>query len=420
MKPLFLLILFGYLVIKGVENILALVNLRHILHYGDRVPSGFDGFVDQDTLIQMRDYSVDNTRFGFLSSGVDVAVTLVFLFGGLLNSYNSWLVSQEWSFIVSGIAFFLMLTYAQFLLHIPFGLYSTFHIENKYGFNKQTYGLWLADTVKGLVLTTLLSALVLGAVFWLIKASPDYWWLVVWLFLLIFKLFMLYISPYVIEPLFNKFVPIADKGLEGKIKELFARAGLSVSRVFTMDASRRSGHGNAYFSGIGHVKRIVLFDTLLEKSSDNEILAILAHEAGHWKKKHILKRLVMMECFSFAGIYIAWTLVQGDWLTQIFEIAESTLYAKLLLVGFCSMLILFPLKPVFTWLSRKDEWEADRYAVDLTGDPHALARALTKLGRDNLANLHPHPWYTAFYYSHPPLSQRVSRLLKGSRQTFHQ
>ncbi|MBC8316887.1 MAG: M48 family metallopeptidase [Desulfobulbaceae bacterium] len=414
MKPL-LLILFGYLFVKAVENILALVNLWHIENYGSRIPSGFDGFVDQETLTQMRDYSVDNSRFGFLSSGVDVAVTLVFLFGGLLNSYNSWLVSQEWSFIVTGIAFFLLLTYAQFLLHIPFGLYSTFHIENKYGFNKQTWRLWLVDTVKGLVLTTVLSAVVLGAVFWLIKSSPEYWWLVVWLFLLIFKLFMLYISPYVIEPLFNKFVPIADKGLEEKIKQLFVRAGLSISRVFTMDASRRSGHGNAYFSGIGHVKRIVLFDTLLEKSSDDEILAILAHEAGHWKKKHILKRLVMMECFSFVGIYVAWTLVQGDWLAQIFGIADPTLYVKLLLVGFCSMLVLFPLKPVFAWFSRKDEWEADRYAVDLTGTPHTLARALVKLGRDNLANLHPHPWYTAFYYSHPPLSQRVSRLLKASR-----
>lgn len=412
MKPLLLLILIGYLVVKCIENVVALVNLRHISQYGDRVPLGFEDFVDQDTLAQMRDYSVDNSRFGFLSSGVDILITLIFLFGGLLDNYNSWLVGREWSFMATGIVFFLLLTYAQFFIHIPFGLYSTFHIENKYGFNKQTYGLWCADAIKGLVLTTVLSVFVLGAVFWLIKTVPGYWWLVVWLFLLFFKIFMLYVSPYVIEPLFNKFTPISNKGLEEKIKKMFSKAGLSVSKVFTMDASRRSGHGNAYFSGIGHVKRIVLFDTLLEKNSDDEILAILAHEAGHWKKKHILKKLVMMECFSFIGIYIAWTLVQKDWLVDIFGVAEPTLYVKLLLVGFCSMLVLFPLKPAITWLSRKDEWEADKYAVNLTGTPHALARALIKLGRDNLANLHPHPWNTALYYSHPPLSQRVARLLR--------
>ena len=325
-----------------------------------------------------------------------------------------WLANQEWSFMVTGIVFFLLLTYAQFFIHIPFGLYSTFHIEEKYGFNKQTYGLWAADTIKGLVLTTVLSGLVLGIIFWLISFTPGYWWLIVWLFLLFFKIFMLYISPYVIEPLFNKFTPIEDSNLEEKIKELFSKANLTVSKVFTMDASRRSGHGNAYFSGIGHVKRIVLFDTLLDKNSDDEILAILAHEAGHWKKKHILKKLVTMECFSFIGIYIAWLLVQKNWLVDLFGIAEPTLYVKLLLVGFCSTLVLFPLKPLMTWLSRKDEWEADQYAVELTGRPHALAHALVKLGRDNLANLHPHPWYTAFYYSHPPLSHRVSRLLRKS------
>jgi STE24 endopeptidase len=411
MKPILLFILCSYILIKGIENIVSYVNLHHGSRFGDRIPVGFDGYVDKETLTKIRDYSKDNTRFGFLSSGLDVLVTVLFLFGGLLDIYNSWLAGQGWSFITTGIVFFLLLSYAQFFLHIPFDLYSTFHIENKYGFNKQTVGLWLADAVKGLILTTILSVVLLGIVFWLIQKSPGYWWLVVWLFLLFFKIFMLYISPYVIEPLFNKFVPIADKELEEKIKELFAGAGLSISKVFTMDASRRSGHGNAYFSGIGHVKRIVLFDTLLEKNSHEEILAILAHEAGHWKKKHILKRLVLMECFSFVSIYVAWLLVQSNWLTTVFEVSEPTLYAKLVLVGFCSMLVLFPLKPLSAWLSRRDEWEADRYATDMTGAPHILAKALVKLGRDNLANLHPHPWTVNLYYSHPPLSQRVSRLL---------
>lgn len=414
METALILILAGYLLIKGIENIVALVNLRHLRIYGKYMPVGFDGVVDDDTLERMRDYTVDNGRVDFLSSGLDLFITLIFIFGGLLNWYNSWITSQGWPVVVSGIAFFLLLAYWEFIIQVPFDLYKTFVIEEKYGFNRQTLPLWFADAIKGLLLTTIIYSLLLCVAFWLIDSLPHSWWYLLWGFMLFFKLFMLYISPYVIEPLFNKFTPIEDKRLEEKIKDLLAKAGLSISRVFTMDASRRSGHGNAYFSGIGHVKRIVLFDTLLEKSNENEILGILAHEAGHWKKKHIIKRLVVMECFSLVGIYLAWWFMQNDVLAGIFNIVEPTLYVKLMLVGFCGMLVMFPLKPFFSYSSRKHEWEADDFAVKLTGNPHALSRALIKLGRDNLANLHPHPWTVALYYSHPPLTQRVAKLLDKS------
>ncbi|RJX26769.1 MAG: M48 family peptidase [Desulfurivibrio sp.] len=406
-----LLILIIFMLFKGIENIVALVNLRHIRQYGHLVPAGFAGFVDDRTLSRMRDYTVDHGRIDLLSSALDLVITIVFLFGGVLNWYNSWLTGLAWPPLVTGISFFLFLTYASFLLQIPFDLYNTFVIEEKYGFNRQTFALWLADAGKGLLLTTVIAGLLLWVALLIIAAVPNYWWLLLWLFMLFFKLFMLYISPYVIEPLFNKFTPIADKSLEEKIRNLLARAGLSISSVFTMDASRRSGHGNAYFSGIGHVKRIVLFDTLLEKNSEEEILGILAHEAGHWKKKHIAKRLVVMECVSFAALYLAWRFMQNDTLTAIFHISEPNVYVKLLLVGFCGVLAAFPCKPLFSFASRRHEWEADRFAVELTGNPRALARALARLGRDNLANLHPHPWYIALHYSHPPLPQRVRKLL---------
>ncbi|MEW6520381.1 MAG: M48 family metallopeptidase [Thermodesulfobacteriota bacterium] len=406
-----LLILIIFVFFKGIENIVALVNLRHIRQYGHLVPAGFAGFVDDRTLSRMRDYTVDHGRIDLLSSALDLIITIVFLFGGVLNWYNSWLTGLAWPPLVTGISFFLFLSYASFLLQIPFDLYNTFVIEEKYGFNRQTFALWLADAGKGLLLTTVIAGLLLWVALLIIAAVPNYWWLLLWLFMLFFKLFMLYISPYVIEPLFNKFTPIADKSLEEKIRNLLARAGLSISRVFTMDASRRSGHGNAYFSGIGPVKRIVLFDTLLGKNSEEEILGILAHEAGHWKKKHILKRLVVMECVSFAALYLAWRFMQSDALTAIFHISEPNVYVKLLLVGFCGVLAAFPCKPLFSFASRQHEWEADRFAVELTGNPLALARALARLGRDNLANLHPHPWYIALHYSHPPLPQRVRKLL---------
>ncbi|OKY75355.1 MAG: hypothetical protein BM485_08795 [Desulfobulbaceae bacterium DB1] len=411
MNSQLLLVLLVYLLIKGVENIVALVNLQHLRRYGHKVPAGFNGFVDDATLSRMRDYTVDHNRVNFLSSGLDVLITLFFIFGGLLDLYNSWLAGHGWSNAVSGICFFLFLLYGGFVLQIPFDLYKTFVIEEKYGFNRRTFRLWLADTVKELLLTTVISVFLLWVTFRLMVWLPGFWWLFLWAFMLLFKLFMLYLSPYVIEPLFNKFTPINDKKLEEKIKDLLAGAGLSVSRVFTMDASKRSGHGNAYFSGIGHAKRIVLFDTLLAKNSEDEILAILAHEAGHWKKKHILKRLVLMEVVSFVGLFCVWWFMQNNVLLDIFSIKEPTLYANLLLVGFCAMLVAFPVKPLSGYLSRKHEWEADAFAVELFGKPHALARALVKLGRDNLANLHPHPWQVALYYGHPPLPQRVKKLM---------
>ncbi len=406
---LFLFVVFVF--IKVMEYSITLLNLGHLRRYGHRVPEGFADFVDDATLARMRDYSVDHGRIDLLSSTLDFVVTAVFLFGGVLNWYNSWLTNLGWPFTVTAICFFLFLVYTNFFIQIPFDLYNTFIIEERYGFNRQTLLLWMSDAVKGLLLSTVFASLLLWVAFKIMAVMPLTWWFLLWFFMLLFKVFMLYISPYVIEPLFNKFTLIADKKLEEKIRELLAQAGLTVSRVFTMDASKRSGHGNAYFSGIGHVKRIVLFDTLLEKSSEDEILGILAHEAGHWKKKHILKRLVVMECISFVALYLAWWFMQTDTLTAIFHIEQPTVYVKLLLVGFCGGLAAFPFKPLLSYSSRKDEWEADHFAAELTKNPHALARALARLGRDNLANLHPHPWYIALHYSHPPLSLRVKKLL---------
>jgi STE24 endopeptidase len=231
-----------------------------------------------------------------------------------------------------------------------------------------------------------------------------------WLFLLGFSIFLLYISPYVIEPLFNKFTPIQDELLEKRIKETMGKAGLSISRVFTMDASKRSKHSNAYFTGIGHVKRIVLFDTLLKNHQPDEILAILAHEAGHWKKKHLLKMLVVSQVFTLAGFYLAYQLTSGDQIALLFQLDNPTMPAKLLLVGFLASLLLFPVKPFFALLSRRHEREADRFSVQLTRSTRPMAESLIRLSRDNLANLHPHPWYAAFHYSHPPIVSRVAEI----------
>jgi STE24 endopeptidase len=377
---------------------------------GLSIPPEFEGMIDAPLLKKVQEYETEKTGFSFFSSIFSNIVTIIFIFGGLLGVYNSWVSSFNLPFVLSGVLFFLLLSYANSVISIPFSLFVTFKIENKFGFNVMTPKLWLTDFLKSIALSTVLTVIVLSTGLWLIQSSPDYWWIWVWGFFLIFSLFMMYISPYVIEPLFNKFTPIEEPDLEDRIKNLMQKADIKVSRVFRMDASKRSKHTNAYFSGIGKVKRIILYDTLLDKMNHDEILAVLAHEAGHWKKKHILKMIVVAEIVSLIGIYISFRVLQTDFLAELFQIKEATFFAKAVLLGFIGGILSFPFTPLGSYISRRFEREADRFAFELTGNKDAMAEALIKLSKDNLSNLHPHPLYAAFYYSHPLVVQRVKEI----------
>jgi STE24 endopeptidase len=244
----------------------------------------------------------------------------------------------------------------------------------------------------------------------LVQASPNSWWLWVWGFLALITLLLLYLSPVLIEPLFFKFQPLQKEQLAERVKSVMEQAGLQVDRVQQVDASRRSKHSNAYFTGIGRVKRIVLFDTLLEQMSDDEIIGVLAHEAGHWQLGHIWKRLLTMELVSLAVCWLAWHLLSWGGLAGLFGLGQISFVGQVVLLGFLGSLVSFPLTPLSSALSRRHEWQADRFALDLTGDPRPLAQALAKLCKENLSNLHPHPLYAWFYYSHPPVVARVARL----------
>lgn len=411
MEYLLFALLVLYLAVEAAEQFLAIINLKYLAAHGAEVPSGFEKHVDSSTLMRIRDYTVEHGRVARIAAVVSMAFTVLFLFGGLLNWLNSFIAERGWSPVVSGVIFFMVLIYGETLINIPFSLYNTFSVEKRFGFTNQSPALWVKDLIKSLILNTLLLGFLLYVLLWLIRVLPDLWWLAGWVFFLFFSIFLLYISPYVIEPLFNKFKPMEDTSLEGRIKEIMARTGLKINRVFSMDASKRSSHSNAYFTGIGHVKRIVLFDTLLANHVDDEIIAILAHEAGHWKKKHIFKMLVFSQTIGLFGFYLAYKLTAGDVLADVFMLDISTIYAKLLLVVFIGTLLLFPLRPLMAYISRRHEIEADNFALQLTGTPGPMADALIKLGKDNLANLHPHPLYAAVYYSHPPLVQRVKRIL---------
>ena len=411
MEYLLLAVLILYITIEAAEQFLAIINLKHLAKHGAEVPPGFEEHVDSSTLMRIRDYTVEHGRVDRIAAVVSMAITILFLFGGLLNRLNSFIGEQGWAPVTSGVIFFMVIIYGETLISMPFSLYNTFSIEKRFEFTNQTLGLWLKDFIKSLILNTLLLGFLLYVLLWFIRVLPDFWWLAGWVFMLLFSIFLLYISPYVIEPLFNKFKPMEDISLEGKIKETLARVGLKINRVFSMDASKRSSHSNAYFTGIGHVKRIVLFDTLLANHGDDEIIAILAHEAGHWKKKHILKMLVLSQTIGLIGFYLAHKLTAGDLLAEVFMLDIPTTHAKLLLAIFIGTLALFPIKPLMAYISRLHEIEADNFALQLTEAPGPMANALIKLGKDNLANLHPHPLYAAVYYSHPPMAQRVKRIL---------
>ena len=403
-----------YILKETFEYFLQYINLRHLIKYGLTIPDPFTDQIDAGLLKKIQEYTIEKTRFGFITSAFGIFVTIVFFFGGLLNVYNTWISALDLKFILQGIIFFLLLGYASTIISVPFNLYSTFRIENKYGFNTMTLKLWFVDFLKSLLISTVLIFLIASGALWIIQASPSFWWIYVWGFFLVFSLFMMYVSPYVIEPLFNKFSPIAEEGLEEEIKTQMAKADIKVSRVFKMDASKRSRHTNAYFSGIGKVKRIVLYDTLLETMNRDEILAVLAHEAGHWKKKHIVKMLIAVETVSFISIYISFKILQTNFLTDIFHVSVDTFFAKVVILGFIGSIISFPFIPLNSYISRRFEKEADRFSYTLTGKKEAMASSLVKLSKDNLANLHPHPVYATFYYSHPPIVQRIEDIQKMS------
>ena len=387
------------------------INLQYLKQHGDRVPEGFEGAIDAEKLRSSSAYTFDSSRLGLWDSLLDNALLIVFLFGGLIAMYDRFVGSLHASPIISASIFFLLLTWVSTLLGIPFDLYSTFRIEARYGFNTTTPRIWLTDFFKSQAIGTVLLIFLISVVFSLIGWSPEHWWLWVWGFMAAFSLLMMFISPYVIEPLFNKYEPVVKEGLEDDIRAMMEKAGLKVGKVLQMDASKRSKHSNAYFTGIGKVKRIVLYDTLIKQMSHAEIVAVLAHEIGHWKKGHIWKRLLWAELMAFGGSWISFKLLAWPGLPGLLNLpAEVSLPTKMVLLGFVASLALFPLGPFSAWRSRCHEREADRYAADLTGRPEDLAAALVKMSSENLSNLFPHPIYAGFYYSHPPTVARVQTL----------
>lgn len=399
-----------FVAITGARLALSWLNLRHLERMGHQVPRELEHEVDTVKLRKISDYTAERARFGLVHSLAFSLVTGTFLFAGGLGRYDAWLTGAGHSFITTGVLFLVGLSLAASILEIPFQLYGDFRIEQRHGFNRQTVGLWWGDWLKSTALSLVLSSGLAAGALWLVQAAPHTWWIWVSVLITAVSLLMTFLSPYVIEPLFHKMEPLEVAGLSDGIRAMTEKAGVHVGRVLKVDASRRSSHSNAYFTGLGRVKRVVLFDTLLAQMSHQQILAVLAHELGHWKKHHVLFRMLTMQVLLVAGAYLAFVLAPSAALPGLVGLASASFAARVVILMLAASALTFPLTPLFAAWSRHDEREADRFAVDLHGHAQDLADALAKLGTENLSNLHPHPLYAAFYYSHPPLVERIGTL----------
>ncbi len=397
----------------GLKLWLATRQARHVAQHQHQVPAAFAGTISLQAHQKAAQYTLAKSKIGLWDMALEALVLLGWtLLGGLdwLNqSLLAWLgagMAQQLALVVS----FMLIGG---LIHLPLSLLQTFGVEQRFGFNNMTWRLWLSDMVKGVALGLILGLPIVWLVLWLMQAGGHLWWLYAWGALVAYQLFVMWIAPNVIMPLFNKFTPLEDETLKERVSRLMARAGFTAKGFFVMDGSRRSAHSNAFFTGFGASKRVVFFDTLLKQLSPDEMEAVLAHELGHFKHRHILKMMATSFVMTLLGLALLGWLSQQPWfytgLGVMPNMASANDALALLLFLMVVPLFTFFLSPLSSGRSRRFEFEADAYAVAHSDGKH-LAGALLKLYQDNASTLTPDPLYVAFYYSHPPASQRLARM----------
>jgi STE24 endopeptidase len=393
---------------------LARRHLAYIAAHRAAVPNAFHEQIQLGDHQKAADYTSAKTRFDMLGTLFDAALLLAFTLGGGIQFIagmvsaelgNSWFSTP----IAQGMATIVAVLVLSALLEAPFSIYRTFVIEARFGFNKMTFKLYLLDALKGILIGAILGLPLLFGVLWLMGRMGEYWWLYVWLVWVVFNLLILFIYPSFIAPLFNKFSPLQDETMRARIESLLKKCGFAAQGLFVMDGSKRSGHGNAYFTGFGKTKRIVFFDTLLERLSINEVEAVLAHELGHFKRRHVVKRIVATFAMSLGFLWLLAQLMQTAWFYHGLGVGTPSTALALLLFFMVLPIFSFLLGPIMSALSRKHEFEADAYAAKQT-DSADLVNALVKLYQDNAATLTPDPLYSKFYDSHPPAMVRISHL----------
>jgi len=398
---------------------LATRHIRYVHTHRNSVPENFSSQISLDAHQKAADYTCAKTRLNYANICLDTVLLLILTLGGGLNALNSFWSNWFSAPLLQGMIFILGTVLLMGLVEIPINYYRTFVIEKKFGFNKMTHSMFFVDLIKQGLLGILLGLPLLFGALWLMEKTGANWWLYVWLMWVGFNLIILSVYPTWIAPLFNKFTPLEDASLKARIEQLMQKCGFKSSGLFIMDGSRRSSHGNAYFTGFGKNKRIVFFDTLLSHLNPPEIEAVLAHELGHFKRNHVIKRILLTFTMSLVFLWLLGYLMNQDWFYQGLGVFSSneTLANTSSHSTAMALLLFFLVMPTFTFLfqplsslySRKHEFEADAYAVEKAsaGD---LIQALVKLYQDNAATLTPDPLHSAFYDSHPPASVRIARL----------
>jgi len=395
-----------------IERWLLNRHLRHVEAWRDEVPEPFAGRIELSDHQRAADYTLAKGQLARVETAVGLVVSALILFGGLSRLWDA-TAPLAASSVVREVALLVLLSLITGIIGLPFSYYSTFRIEERFAFNKTTRRMFWIDLIKGAALSTSLMLPLAALVFWLMRASGPLWWLYAWLVFTGFQLLLLALYPTFIAPLFNKFTPLAEGETRTAIEGLLKRTDFASKGLFVMDGSTRSAHGNAYFTGFGKGKRIVFFDTLLERLNNSEIVAVLAHELGHFKRRHIVKRIVFMTLASLGFLAaVAWALPQ-PWLYTAFGFAPDTgsTAPGVALVLFSLVLppLLFWLTPVASAYSRKHEFEADAFAAQVANRDD-LITALTKLYKDNASTLTPDPVYSAYHHSHPPAMIRIAHL----------
>jgi STE24 endopeptidase len=393
--------------------------IRHVAAHRSQVPAAFAASVSLAAHQKAADYTIARARFGLLALAFNAAVLLGWTLLGGLQLLNGWalgasqMLPEAWQpmgYQLALVAAFMLLGG---LLDLPWELWSTFRIEQAFGFNHTTLRLYVTDMLKGVLVGTVLGLPILALILWLMGAAGPYWWLWAWGAWMGFNLLVMVIYPSVIAPLFNKFEPLTDADVKARVEQLMARCGFAAKGLFVMDGSRRSAHGNAYFSGFGPAKRVVFFDTLLDKLNTAELEAVLAHELGHFKHRHITKRIVLMFAMSLAGFALLGWLAQQPAFYLGLGVAPNLAAPNdalaLMLFLIVGPVFGFFVTPVAAHFSRRDEFQADAYArAQASGED--LSSALLKLHKDNAGTLTPDPVYARFYYSHPPAAERLAAL----------
>jgi STE24 endopeptidase len=389
------------------------LNSRHVRAHAGAVPEAFKGVVDDATYAKSVEYTLAKGRLEQIELTYNSAVLLVVLFSTVLpwgfHGFTQRLGGSAWAMA----AFLFVTGVALSLPGLPLEWYAQFRLEERFGFNTTTQKTWWLDRLKGLLLAVALGYPLLVLVLKLVEWTGPWWWLWAWGALLGFQMLMMVLAPVLILPLFNKFTPLPQGSLRERLLKLAEQTRFRARSIQVMDGSKRSRHSNAFFTGFGRFRKIVLFDTLIQQLAEPELAAVLAHEIGHFKKKHIPKTLVVSALGSLAGLYLVSLLAKQDWFYRGFGFEPGSIVPALLLFGLLSGVVTFWFSPLAHWWSRRYEYQADAFAAEVMSEPSSLVGALRKLNEKNLSNLTPHPLYSGFYYSHPTLLEREQALGAG-------